>query len=102
VPIRHQKSIILHHKYQSFKHFGVLMTKNLFNPRLMSYLCAYKALSTTVESALQNHLFMQNEPNFRKSQMNLVVWEKTKPNEPKRTQFQKGQNERNVLHNSGL
>ena len=54
------------------------------NPRLMNYLCAYKApvicrlssvvyrlSSTTVESALQNHLFMQNEPNFRKSQMKV-------------------------------
>ena len=28
-------------------------------------------LSTTVESALQIKLFMQNEPNFRKSQMNV-------------------------------
>ena len=27
--------------------------------------------STTVESALQNHLFMQNKANFRKSQMNV-------------------------------
>jgi len=26
---------------------------------------------TTVERALQIHLFMQNEPNFRKSQMNV-------------------------------
>jgi len=36
---------------------------------------------TTVKSALQNHLFMQNEPNFRKSQMNVscystMDWEK--------------------------
>ena len=29
------------------------------------------ALSTTVESALQNHLFMQNEPNSQKTQMNV-------------------------------
>jgi len=28
-------------------------------------------LFTLVVSALQNHLFMQNEPNFRKSQMNV-------------------------------
>jgi hypothetical protein len=33
--------------------------------------CAPGTISTTVESALQNHLFMQNEPNFRKSQMNV-------------------------------
>jgi len=26
---------------------------------------------TSVERALQNHPFMQNEPNFRKSQMNV-------------------------------
>ena len=41
------------------------------------FLCALVPLwlcllsSTTVESALQIHLFMQNEPNFRKSQMNV-------------------------------
>ena len=29
-------------------------------------------LSTTVESALQIHLFLTNEPNFRKSQMNVT------------------------------
>jgi len=28
-------------------------------------------LFTLVVSALQNHLFMQNEPNFQKSQMNV-------------------------------
>ncbi len=62
---------------------------------------------------------MQNEPNFRKSQMNVnkvltkdyekrTLGErgknepKTNPNEPNQSQIQKGQNERNVLHNSGL
>jgi len=67
--------------------------------------------STLVESALQINLFMQNEPNFRKSQMNVSYYitmeyekrtlgergknePKTNPNEPKLTQIQKGQNER--------
>jgi hypothetical protein len=81
---------------------GVLMAKtpcNLCNPRLMNYLHAF-GIFTTVESALQNHLFMQNEPNFPESQMNVnkVIkknygnksnWTlgenepKTNPNEPK-------------------
>ena len=39
-----------------FRHFRSLLT-NFF--------------STTVVSALQIHLFMQNEPKFRKSQMNV-------------------------------
>ena len=43
---------------------------NLRNPRLMNYLRTF-GIFTTVESALQIHLFMQNEPNFRKSQMNV-------------------------------
>jgi|GEM_PF-5831300 len=50
-----------------------LWLKNPFNqrnPRLMYYLCAF-GTSTTVESALQIRLFMQNKPNFRKSQMNV-------------------------------
>ena len=66
---------------------------------------------TTVMSALQIKLFMQNKAKFRKSQMNvnevltkdyekktLGQVAKTNPkrtqNEPKRTQFQKSQNER--------
>ena len=106
---------------------------NQRNPRLINdlqlpppvrrrYLCAYKALYicrdkiTDVVSALQIQLFMQNEPNFRKSQVNVTdllirnyeqmdTWSirknepKTNPNEPKtnpilanktpeRTQFQ--------------
>jgi hypothetical protein len=57
-------------------------------------------ISTVVESALQIHLFLQNEPNFRKIQINLTnllkrnyeqmdTWSirknepKTNPNEPK-------------------
>jgi hypothetical protein len=71
-------------------------------------------------------LFLQNEPKFRKSQVNVTffitrdydkidTWSmgKTNPNEPKtnpiqsqfkpkQTQFQKGQNERNVLYNKGI
>ena len=70
-----------------------LWLKNPFNqrnPRLMNYLRAF-GISTTVVSALQIHLFMQNEPNFRKSQMNVnkVL---TKDYE-KRTLGQRGKNE---------
>ena len=48
-----------------------LWLKNPFNQRnlrLMNYLHAF-GIFTTVESALQIRLFMQNEPKFRKSQM---------------------------------
>ncbi len=59
---------------------------------------------------------MQNKAKFRKSQMNvnkvltkdyeeMDTWstrEKTKPNKPKQSQIQKGQNERNFSYNSGL
>lgn len=41
------KSIILHHKSQCFKHLGVLMAKNPFhqrNPRLLNYLLALMSL----------------------------------------------------------
>ncbi len=47
------------------------------NLPLLSYLHAYKALyicrdtSTDIESSLQIRLFMQNEPNFGKAQMNV-------------------------------
>jgi hypothetical protein len=34
----------------------------------------YQFSSTTVESALQIHPFLQNEPNFRKSQVNVTVF----------------------------
>ena len=44
--------------------------KNQRNQRLMNYLHAF-GIFTTVESALQIRPFMQNEPNFRKSQMNV-------------------------------
>jgi hypothetical protein len=67
---------------------------------------------TTVERSLQIRLFMQNEPKLRKSQMNvnkvltmnyekMDTWSSEK-NEPKRTQIQKGQNERNFSHNKGI
>ena len=74
---------------------------NQRNPRLMNYLCAYKApckalyicreTFTDVMSALQIKLFMQNKPNFRKSQMNVnkVL---TKDYE-KRTLGERGKNE---------
>ncbi len=57
-----------------------LWLKNPFNQRnlrLMNYLHACKALyicrdtSTGIENSLQIRLFMQNKPNFRKSQMNV-------------------------------
>jgi hypothetical protein len=67
--------------YVSFCTFcAFLWLKNPFNqrnPRLINDLRAYKALYicretfTDVMSALQIRLFMQNEPKFRKSQMNV-------------------------------
>ena len=75
---------------------------------------------TSTNSYVRNYkLFLQNEPKFRKSQVNVnnvlttdyEKWTlgqlgKTNPNEPKtnpkRTQTQKGRNERNVLHNKGI
>jgi len=48
---------------------------------------------TTVKSALQNHLFMQNEPNFRKSQMN--VNKVLTMDYDKRTLGERGKNEPN-------
>jgi len=42
-----------------------LWLKNPRNPWFMNYLYAF-GISTTVVSALQIHLFMQNEPNFQK------------------------------------
>jgi hypothetical protein len=82
-----ENSTLVH--FRHFRHFSSLLT--IFP-------------STTVERALQINLFMQNEPNFRKSQVNLSnymtrdydkmdTWSirknepKTNPNEPKRTQF---------------
>ena len=58
--------------------FVVKNPRNLRNPWLIMYLHACKVLyvcretSTSIESSLQiSPLFMQNEPNFRKSQMNI-------------------------------
>ena len=45
--------------------------RNPCNPWFMNYLYAF-GISTTVEDSLQIHLFMQNEPKFRKSQMNVT------------------------------
>ena len=82
-----------------------------------------KRLTTTKDYVRKNKLFMQNEPKFRKSQVNVTAlltreyvqmdtWSirKNEPkrtqNEPKRTQnkpkSQKGQNERNYLSNNEL
>jgi len=92
--------------------------RNLRNPRLINDLCLYicRASSTNVMNALQIKLFLQNEPNFRKSQINLSPFitmnyeQRTMnyevKNEPKRTQneakSQKGKNERNYLSNNEL
>jgi hypothetical protein len=74
---------------------------------------------TDVMSALQIKLFLQNEPNFRKVKLNvnkgltkdyeqMDTWSirkkrtQTNPNEPKRTQIQKGRNERNFYINKGI
>ena len=84
-----------------------LWLKNPFNqrnPRLINYLRTF-GIFTTVEDSLQIKLFMQNEPKFRKSQVNvnnlltnayekMDTWStgknepKTNPNEPK---FKKAQ-----------
>jgi len=45
---------------------------NDLRARIALYIC--RGLSTTVESSLQIKLFMQNKPNFRKSQMNVCVF----------------------------
>ena len=72
--------------------------------------------STTVESSLQINLFMQNKPNFRKSQMNVSFfytkdyenisdWTlgESKPNsKPIKPNFRNGQNERKLNFNKGL
>ena len=81
------------------------------------YIC--RETFTDVMSALQINLFMQNKAKFRKSQMNVnkVLTKdydkktlggvgKTNPkrtqSKPIQSQFQKGQNERNILHNKGI
>jgi len=46
---------------------------------------------TSVERALQIHLFMQNEPNFRKSQMNVTYY--ITMDYDKRTLGERGENE---------
>jgi len=73
----------------------------------------FKFSSTTVVSALQNHLFMQNKPNFRKSQVNVSdlitknydkmdTWSigKNKPNSnPIQTQFKANQSQNKANSN---
>ena len=39
---------------------------------IVYHLSSVLGISTTVEDSLQIKLFMQNEPNFRKSQMNVT------------------------------
>ena len=70
------------------------------------------AIRSTKDYVRNYKLFLQNEPKFRKSQVNVSIvitadYEKRTlgergKNEPKRTQIQKGLNERNILHNKGL
>ena len=79
-------------------------------PRLINDLRSTKAY------VRKNKLFLQNEPNFRKSQVNVSdvlirkyvqmdTWSIRK-NEPKRTQnepnFKKAKNDRNIYYNKGL
>jgi len=86
--------------------------RNLRKPLLINDLSPCKALytssdsSTDAERSLQNHLFMQNKPNFRKNQMNVTdlltrdyerkdTWSsgKNKPNsKPIQTQFKANTN----------
>ncbi len=91
---------------------------NLRNPWLINYLHAF-GIFTLVKKSLQIRLFMQNEPNFRKSQMNVnkvltnAYEEKTlgehgknepntNPNEPNQSQFQKCSNECKSFVNKDL
>jgi hypothetical protein len=66
------------------------------------------AISSTKDYVRNYKQNMQNEPKFRKSQMNVrrVNEPKTNPIKanimPKRTQIQKGQNEYNILHNKRI
>jgi hypothetical protein len=90
--------------FRHFRHFSSLLS-NLS--------------STTVESALQIHLFMQNEPNFRKSQVNVSdllireyeqmdTWSirknepKTNPNEPNSNPIQTQTNPISVFNHVKL
>ncbi len=64
------------------------------------------------ESSTNPPLFMQNKPNFRKSQMNVniyytEIYENISDwtlgqNKPKQTQFPECQNEHNYLYNKAL
>jgi len=71
--------------------------RNLRNPWLINDLRACKALyncrdtPTNVMDSLQISLFMQNEPNFRKSQMNVSIF--TQKDYEKRTLGEHGKNE---------
>jgi hypothetical protein len=104
----------LHHKSQFLKHFGVLMVKKtLF---ALMFLCSYAlvAIRSTKVYVRKNKSFLQNKPNFRKSQMNvnnvlttnydkMDTWSigKNKPNtnpiqtqsKPKQTQYKAKQSQ---------
>jgi len=56
-----------------------------------SVLVCVHGIFTSVERSLQNHLFMQNEPNFRKSQMNASYY--ITMDYEKRTLGERGKNE---------
>ncbi len=81
------------------------------------YIC--REVSTLVEKPLQISSFMQNKPNFQKSQMNVTPYNTTdyknksnwtlgenKPNsnpiKPNQTQSPKSQNERKIICYRGL
>ena len=67
--------------------------RNLRNPRLMNYLRAF-GIFTLVKSPLQIAPFMQNEPNFRKSQMNVKHFNTV--DYENRTLGERGKNEPNT------
>jgi hypothetical protein len=73
-PRKAQKGTFSGNKSQCFKHFGVLMTKNLCNLWLkICEICvhSFQPLTSTKVYVRNYKLFMQNKANFRKSQMNV-------------------------------
>ena len=97
---------------------------NYWQPAIVAfrsnYLPAYKAADIYVpirhyicrESSTNQLLFMQNKPNFQKSQMNVnpyntTVYENNSnwtlgKNKPNQTQFPKSTNECKLTYNKGL
>ncbi len=90
------------------------MQQDIIINRQSSVICLRP--STSVENALQISPFMQNKPNFRKSQLNVSTllqmayenkrnWTigQSKPNsKPIQTQSPKSQNECKLTYNKGL